>query len=140
LSYYVCTIYNQNYTFQAQEAWFRPGCTRAVRVAKAAVFARNRREAGAKAYVRTVGRVRARVLRELNAPTIMIEIETRWRALARGLCRARIWPGDCLFAWDNSVEIFYVRVARVPAVPSAAARRRAFRRRLLRSVLSPSLN
>jgi hypothetical protein len=140
LSYFHCVIFNHDYTSQDQEAWFRPGCTRVVRVATATVFARCRRAAAARAYVRTVGKARARFLRDLNAPAIVIEIESRWRTLARGLQRAHIWPGDCLFVWDNQVEAFYVRVVRLQSMPASAVRRQAFRRRLLRSLRSASLN
>ena len=140
MHYFRCAIFNQDYTFEAQEAWFRPGCTRAVRVATATVGARSRREAAARAYVRTVGQARARFLRDLNAPAICIKIESCWRTMARGLRRAHIWPGDCLFVWDNQVEAFYVRVVRLQSMPASAVRRQAFRRRLLRSLRSASLN
>jgi hypothetical protein len=69
LKHYLCTVFNHNYTVDGCQSWFRPGCTEAVRLAAAKVAVRNGREAAAKAYVRTVGRVRGRFLRELNAPT-----------------------------------------------------------------------
>jgi hypothetical protein len=140
LHYFRCAVFNQDCTFERQESWFRPGCTRAVRIAGATVRARTRREAAARAYVRTIGQARARILRNLNAPALCIEIETRWRSLARCLRRAHIWPGDCLFAWDNQVEIFYVRVVRLPFILASAVHRQSLRCRLLQSLQSPSLN
>lgn len=136
---YLCTIYNYDYTFGDDEALLGPHYVPAVRVARVAVLARNGREAAARAYVRTVGRVRARKLRELNAPAGCLLAETRWRTLARGLGRTSNWLGDC-FVYDNRVEAFYVRVERRPAALRAAARGHARRWRLLQALRRPSAN
>jgi hypothetical protein len=139
LNFYTCTIFNHDYTFEEHESWLGPEHVPAVRVASVTVRARSRREAAARAYVRTVGRVRARKLRELNAPAVLVRAESRWRVLARGLGRVRNWLGDC-FTYDNMVEVFLVRVQRRPGTPRAAARRQARRHRLLRALRSPSIN
>jgi hypothetical protein len=135
LNFYTCTIFNHNYTFEEHEAWLGPEHVPAVRVASIIVRARSRREAAARAYVRTVGRVRARILRDLNAPAILVRFETRWRVLARGLGRVRNWLGDC-FTYDNMVEAFFVRVQRRPDIQGLAGREALRRRRRLLRALA----
>ncbi len=88
---------------------------------------------------RTVGRVRARKLRELNAPACCLMTETRWRTLAGLLVRTSNWLGS-VFAYDTLAENFYIRAEPRSAAPRSAVR--LWRRlcRLLRASRSPSAN
>ena len=138
MNLYTCTIYNDNYSAEDYEALLGPYFVPAVRVARISVLAQNGREAAARGYARTVGRVRARFLRDLNAPTVCILLETRWRGLARGLRRTTNWLGDCFF-YDNRVEAFYIRAVRQSVTTSAESRRRSGRRRRLLMAV-PSAN
>ena len=130
MNLYTCTIYNDNYSAEDYEAPIGPFFVPAVRVARISVLARNGREAAARGNVRTVGLVRARFLRNLNAPTACILLETRWRSLARGLGRTTNWLGDCYYC-DNRVEAFYIRAVRQSATTPAKGRHRSGRRRRL---------
>jgi hypothetical protein len=138
LNQYCCTVFCHD-TYEDHEGWLGPEYVPAVRIASVRVYARNGREAAARAYVRTVGGVRARKLRELNAPAFIIQAETSWRRLTRRLGRTSNWLGRC-FVYDNMVEAFYVRVQRRSGTRSLTARRLARRRRLLRASRSPSPN
>jgi hypothetical protein len=139
LNRYLCTVYNYNYTFGGDEALLGSHYVPAVRVARIAVLARNGREAAARGYVRTVGRVRARFLQSLNAPEICVLIESRWRRMAGAMRRTTNWLGDC-FVFDNRVEAFYVQIERLSSTAGSGARRQTRRGRLLRALRSSSLN
>jgi hypothetical protein len=95
LKSYLCTIFNHDCTTDQQEAPLGSHYAPAVRVARVLVFARNGQEAAARAYVRTVGRVRARKMREFNAPACCLMMETCRRTLAGGLGRVSNWLVDC---------------------------------------------
>jgi len=132
--HYVCTIYHFDHTFAYPDFGQYPdfGTERydvpATQVALTPVCARNEREAAAKAYVSTIGRVRARKLRELNAPQGCIDVATKHRVLAKGLKRVENWLG---FVWcfhNHMVEAWYIRVD--PMVPGPLAARANQRRRL----------
>lgn len=137
--YYDCTVFNHNYTSEDHEDWLGPEYVQAVRIASVIVHARNAHDAAARAYVRTVGRVRAGKLRKLNAPAVIIQFETSWRKVADCLGRAKNWMGNC-FVYDNEFEAFYMRVERCSGTWPAPARRLARRRRLLLASRTPSPN
>jgi hypothetical protein len=131
--HYVCTIYHFDHTFAYPDFGQYPdfGTERydvpATQVALTPVCARNEREAAAKAYVSTIGRVRARKLRELNAPQGCIDVATKYRMLAKGLSRMENCLGSTLML-HNLVEAWYIRVDPIAPCPRAA---RAVQRRRL---------
>jgi hypothetical protein len=130
---YVCAIYHFDHTFAYPDFGQYPdfGTERydipATQVALTPVCARNEREAAAKAYVSTIGRVRVRKLRELNAPQICIDVETKYRVLAKGLKCVENWLGTTHML-HNGVEAWYIRVDSMAPGPLAA---RAVRCRML---------
>ena len=130
---YICTIYNFDHTFAYPDFGQYPdfGTERydvpATQAAITSVQARNEREAAAKAYVSTIGRVRARKLRELNAPQVCVDVETKHRTLAKGLKRAENCLGS-VYLFHNLVEAYYIRAD--PMAPGRLAAPVSRRRRL----------
>ncbi len=114
MNYYRCAVYNHNYTFGDDEPRLGLAFAALARVAVVSVRAGNLRAAAARAYVRTAGRLRARVLRRINAPSFLIELETDAGLLEQGLTPAAFWLGDC-FVWDNAVEAWYITVEQCDA-------------------------
>jgi hypothetical protein len=139
LNYYRCTLFHHNYTLGDEDDVLDLEYHPAVRIARVGVLARTARQAAARAYVRTVGRARARKLWEISAPMVIVLAEAHWRVMARWLDVTNNWLGRC-FVHDNQVEAFYIRVELGTASPRAIAGRLARRRRLLWASRTPSPN
>jgi hypothetical protein len=122
---YRCAIYNYDYTFTAP----MPGMSTsphvpASLVAIVTVSAPSPRQAAARAYVRRVGRRRARLFQEMfPGPKSLAERESNPRAVARELQRTANWIGDC-WQLDNRAEAWFIRVEPWDARPHPLHRAR----------------
>jgi hypothetical protein len=126
---FVCTIYNRDYTFGGKnngtgpDESGDPGVEGVSVVASSVmVTARNQREAAARAYIRHVGRPRARFLREqLDAPRRLIAQETNPAAIAASLRKLRGALGEG-YEMDNFVQGWFITVHRAPMGTRASHR------------------
>ena len=75
------------------------------------MYARNEREAAAKALVRVFGLDRMRILEELGAPDILVAAETDILAISQQVQPCDLWCGQLSFS--NGVEAWYFRVTPV---------------------------
>jgi hypothetical protein len=128
---YQCSIYPQGFSL---EGFLRGGRNRVLGtpVATLTVTGRSVREAAARAYVRGVGRLRAKVLREqLHAPRAVVASETDPRAIAAGL-RKTSRGGSVCYQMDNPIDTWCIQVEPLGLTGKPAPR-------LRRSRLSPSV-
>jgi hypothetical protein len=112
---FLCTIYSHDE--QCGGVPGGPGLQPRVEapLATVTVSGRSLREAAARAYVRGVGRTRARILRDhLKAPRAVFAQETNVKAIAAGLRRTSSGLGDC-YQLDNLLEAWYIKVEPLPA-------------------------
>ena len=128
---FVCTIYGHDYSAGGPPAWLsaRPVLVTAPRTVT--VSGGNLREAAARAYVRCVGRRRARLLcSRQHAPRRVALQEADAKAIAASL-RKTPSPGGACYQLDNLVEAWFIRVEAAPPLP---------RRPLLRQLRQPPPN
>jgi hypothetical protein len=103
-----CAIYNQDSTFGFSGGWQGGGPVSTVPMATVTVSGHTAREAAARAYVRCVGRERARRMRQKpDAPRGAIAQETNFRAIAACLRKTTSRLGEC-YQLDNLVEAWYI--------------------------------
>lgn len=108
-----CTVYTRDYTFGAGEGGTStpPGAL----VGTLTVSGATAREAAARAYVKRVGKDRARRMRdELDAPRAVVAQETNVRAIAACLRKMGSRLGNC-YQYDNFVEAWFIHVEPVEA-------------------------
>jgi hypothetical protein len=81
------------------------------------MYARNEREAVAKALVRVFGLERMRILEELGAPDFLVAAETDILAISQRVQPCDLWCGQ--LCYTNGVETWYFSVTPVelPACP-----------------------
>jgi hypothetical protein len=121
---YTCTIYSHAYTFGSSSK----GSTGSDPVfdaplASVVVSGRNVREAAARAYVKAVGRKRAKQMRKMgNAPREVIAQEMNGKAIAASLRKTSRRIGEC-YELDNFVESWLIKVVALPEHPQPSARR-----------------
>src|SRR5688572_19600020 len=96
MNLYTCTIHFQNRDRDEGESPDRIGSV--------TIAAKNERTAAAKAYFRLVGRHRVRKLKQLNAPSFIINYESDLLGLACGLVRKGDQERSRLYVHDNVVE------------------------------------
>jgi hypothetical protein len=110
---YDSVIYNHCPTdLEDDENWLGELYLPVVEVARTIALASTKREAAARAWVRTVGRERARAMRELGAPVAVLEMNSDRGQIASELTNAELWIGECL-KLDNGVESWFVVATRV---------------------------
>ena len=137
---YLCTIFSDG-TFGGGSA-DRPGDgpTLSVVATRIGVSGRSLREAAARAYIRCVGRQRARLMRvKRKAPRRLAAQETNVRAIAASLRLTSGRHGTC-YQLDNLVEVWYITVEPVPTPAHPSRPPRSARSHLLRLLRSPSPN
>jgi hypothetical protein len=125
---YRCAIYNYDYTFPTvdsasvppalPENWLHSPHVPAALVGMVTVQASTPKQAAARAYVRRVGKRRARFLQgTVQAPKALIERESSPRAIARDLVQTTNWIGSC-WRLDNLMEAWFIRVEPVNPTPA----------------------
>jgi hypothetical protein len=108
---YRCAIYNYDHASTAPMPGMStsphvPACL----VAIVTVSAPSPRQAAARAYVRRVGRRRARLFQEMfPGPKSFAQRESNPQAVARKLRLTANWIGDC-WQLDNPAEAWFIRV------------------------------
>jgi hypothetical protein len=128
---FVCTIYGHDYTAGGPRGWLNARPVRLTAPRTVTVSGQTVREAAARAYVRCVGRRRARLLcSRQHAPRRVALQEADPKAIAASL-RKTPAPGGACYQLDNLVEAWFIRVE--PAPPLR-------RRHLLRQLRQPLPN
>lgn len=112
---YLCTIFTHDCTFSGGKGSVGTDPAFDSPVASVIVSGLNRRDAAARAYVRCVGRQRARWLREQGmAPEEVVAQETSRRAIAASLRKIPRRIGEC-YEMDNLYQAWSIKVEPAPA-------------------------
>lgn len=137
---YLCTIYTQDCSFAARKTFAETEPRFDSPLASVIVEGSSLRDAAARAYVRCVGRHRARGLRRKAViPNEVIAQETSPRAIAASLRKVARRVGEC-YEMDNLVEAWSIQV-QLAARNTRLPRRSRLSSRLLRhSARFPSPN
>jgi hypothetical protein len=138
---YTCTIYSHDYTFGGSRAFGGSDPVFDSPLANVEVSGRTLREAAARAYVKCVGRTRARLMRKnAVAPRQVIALETSCKAIAASLRKTLRRIGEC-YEMDNFLQGWFIKVQPV-ANPQPSRRPRKLRLPLplLQHLSSPSPN
>jgi hypothetical protein len=107
---YTCTIYSHDYTFGGQRAFAGSDSAFTAPLANVEVSGRTLREAAARAYVKCVGRSRARQMRKnATAPRNVIALETSCKAIAASLRKTARRIGEC-YEMDNFLKGWFIKV------------------------------
>jgi hypothetical protein len=119
---YTCTIYSHDFTFGGAKGFTGTDPVFDAPTAQVVVSGRNLRQAAARAYVKCIGRRRAKeMLRNLDAPREVIQQETSCKAIAASLRKTARRIGEC-YELDNFVEAWSIKVEPLPSRPSARLR------------------
>ena len=103
------------------ESWLGPAYTSAAHVATVTVVAWSRREAAARAYVRTPGQAPGAGVGQASGTRVYHPRRTKCCAvLSRGLEKAADWAGPC-YRLFNMVQTWHLRVTRLPLSRAAKA-------------------
>jgi hypothetical protein len=137
---YTCTIYNHDYTVGGVKGFTGTEPVFDAPLAHVVVSGGSLREAAARAYVKCVGRERARRMRRnRQARRDVIAQETSCKAIAASLRKTARRIGEC-YELDNFLEGWFIKVE--PALasprPSPRSRRLRFSLPLFRQHLSSS--
>jgi hypothetical protein len=107
---YTCTIYSHDYRFGGVQAFTGSDPVLETPLAHVEVSGRTLREAAARAYVKCVGRQRARQMRaKATAPREVIAQETSCKAIAASLRKTARRIGEC-YEMDNFVKGWFIKV------------------------------
>jgi hypothetical protein len=137
-----CTIFNHDYTFGTPTGQVATTPVRVTQVGTVLVKGPAPRQAAAQAYVRCVGRQRARLLRQQRqAPRHIAAQEANLGQIAASLRKTKSRIGEC-YQFDNLVEAWLIMVEPMPSVPCPTPSRSlsSRRKRLLHLLQSPSPN
>jgi hypothetical protein len=111
---YLCTIYTHDLSLTGKNGFVGTEPAFNSPLATVVVPGPEMRQAAARAYVRCVGRDRARWLRqEAKAPDEVIAQETCCRAIARSLRKVARRVGVC-YEMDNLLQAWSIRVEPAP--------------------------
>jgi hypothetical protein len=110
---YTCTIYSHDYTFGGAKGFTGTDPVFDAPTVQVEVSAKSLREAAGRAWVKCIGRARARQMAEkLSAPREVIAQEKNCKAIAASLRKTVRRIGEC-FELDNFVEAWFIKVAPV---------------------------
>jgi hypothetical protein len=140
---YTCTIWTHGETFGGRLGFVGTDPVCDMPLAHVVVSGRSLREAAARAYVKCVGRSRARHMRaKLSAPRQVIAQETNCKAIAASLRKTARRDGEC-YELDNFLVAWSIKVEPVVSNPRPSrqlSRLRLCPSRLLHLSSSPSPN
>jgi hypothetical protein len=107
---YTCTIYSHDCTIGGAKGFTGSDPVFDSPTAYVVVSGRSLRDAAARAYVKCIGRERARQMRQtLHAPREVIQQETSCKAIAASLRKTARRIGEC-YELDNFVEAWSIKV------------------------------
>jgi hypothetical protein len=119
---YTCTIYSHDCTFGGAKGFVGTDPTFDAPTVQVEVTATSLRQAAARAYVKCIGRARARQMAEKSlAPREVIAQEKNCKAIAASLRKTvrRIGEG---YELDNFVESWFIKVAPVSSLQPSSPR------------------
>jgi hypothetical protein len=119
---YTCTIYSHDYTFGGAKGFTGTDPVFAGPTVQVEVSATSMRQAAARAWVKCIGRARAkRLARKPGAPREIAAQEKSCKAIAASLRKTVRRIGEC-YELDNFVEAWFIKVAAVSSRQSSSVR------------------
>jgi hypothetical protein len=116
---YTCTIYSHDYSFGGAKGFTGTDPVFDAPLVQVEVSGRSLREAAARAYVKCIGRARAKQMAEkLSAPQEVIAQEKNCKAIAASLRKTVRRIGEC-YELDNFVEAWFIKVAPMCSQPAS---------------------